>query len=141
MKAIKKELLIILILFVVFPLIYVAHMLLEPKPGTGEDLIPQTELHFVMTEQRMDGDTLIVTVQNTGGSTWTEKDWIRGVIYFDGMDTGIRAHMKPGTKVKVGDTVTFSFPDIRQTLSENTEFGMVQETVAYFPERITVVVR
>lgn len=129
------------VLLVVFPAIYLIHLWLEPKPGNGDDLVPQTNLHCVMTEQRMDGDSLIVTVRNTGGDDWTEKDWIRGGIFNEGEDTGIRAHMKPGTRVSVGDTVTFTFPDIRASLPLQPQFGMLQETIDYFPERYPIVVR
>lgn len=140
MKRIRKEFLILFVLFVVFPLIYIGQEILSPKPGTGEDLVPQTNLHFALTEQRIEGDDLIITVRNTGESSWTEKDWIRAMLYNDGQDTGIRAHMKPGKTVKVGDTVTFTFTDIRQSLTPVTEVSMVQETVAYFPERKPVIV-
>lgn len=129
------------VLLVVFPAIYLIHLWLEPKPGNGDDLVPQTNLHCVMTEQRMDGDSLIVTVRNTGGDDWTEKDWIRAAIFIDGADTGIRAHMDPGKTVKVGKTVTFEFPGIGPSLTDQYQIGMVQETVAYFPEMYSIVVR
>lgn len=141
MKQYKRIIWLAAVLFVVFPLIYAAHLVLSPKPGTGEDLVPQSDLHFVLTEQKMEKDDLIVTVRNTGGSTWTEKDWIRAAILIDGQDTGVRAHMKPGETVKVGDTVTFVFGDIRSSLTDQSQVGMVQETIAYFPEMYPIVVR
>lgn len=140
MKNFRKEIVLLIVLLVVFPLIYVAHKALSPKPGTGEDLEPQTDLHFSLVEQRMDGDTLVVTVRNCGSSSWKEKDWIRCAIFLDGADTGIRAHLKPGQTVDVGETVTFRFPDIQQSLNEYAQVGMVQETIAYFPEKKPVVV-
>ncbi len=136
MKPYKRTLWLLIILFVIFPLIYLAHWFLAPKPGTGEDLIPQTNLHFTLTEQKMDGDSLIVTVRNTGGSAWTEKDWIRAGIFIDGADTGIRALMDPGKTVKVGKTVTFEFPGIGPSLTDQYQIGQYQINSSSFFVRI-----
>lgn len=103
-----------------------------------EPMIPQTDLHCELVEQHMDGDSLVVTMKNTGGSDWKHKDWIRCTIFIDDKDSDLRAELQPNQTVAVGESVQFRFEDVRSMLNETAEIVMLQETVTYFEERFPV---
>ena len=153
MKQLKKEVIIILVFFVVFPALYFVIRLVKPAPVSqptvtepqvqitvtepieAPQLDTQLDLHSALVEQHMDGDSLVVTMQNTGTSDWKAKDWIRCTIFINGEDSNVRAELLQDQIVAVGESVSFSFPDIRSMLNETAEIVMLQETVTYFEER------
>ncbi len=139
MKKIGKENLLLIILFIVFPLIYFVHSLVTPSPNEAGAVTAQSGLHSEVVDQHMDGGTLVVTMRNVGSNPWKETDWIRCTIFIDGKDSDVRAYLEPGQVVPVGESVEFRFPEIKPMLNETAEIVMLQENVAYFPEKVPVI--
>lgn len=120
-------------------MIYFVHNLVTPSPNEAEAVTAQSGLHSEVVDQYMDGDTLVVSMRNVGSNPWKETGWIRCTIFLDGKDSDVRAHLEPGQVVPVGESVEFRFPDIKPMLNETAEIVMLQENVAYFPEKVPVI--
>lgn len=101
-------------------------------------IVPLLEYKYEIVSQHFENDDLLVTVKNTSSVTWKYGDQVKCGLSENGSDTGIRALMYPGTQVLPGECIEFHFENVRSKLSEASEIMMLQETVAYFPERIPV---
>ena len=114
------------------------------------NIFPQTNLGFLgkplhefnsrISSFEWEDYLLRVTVENTSGETWREIDQVKLGLFSGGQDTGIRALLSIGQEVHPGESAVFEIslvehPDL---LSQPLEVGMLQEGIAYFPERKAV---
>ncbi len=91
-----------------------------------------------VTDQHFDGNTLNVTVKNTGKQAWRYQDQVKCTVFLNGQDSGIRVKLAPNQTVQPGESVEFHFADVKPQLNETAEIVMLQETVAYFPNHVPV---
>lgn len=119
---------------------YVCTSSIGEKTASGFQWYQPTALEDQSSEilcHAFSGDTLYVTVKNTGKSTWSSKDQIRCYLSVNKGDSYLRAELDPFQTVKAGEIAVFSFEDLNMDdFSEQVvEAQMLQEGVAYFGER------
>lgn len=116
-------------------------MLNEGQFYFGDQMIvikPLDEYKFETISQYFESEDLIVTVKNTSSVTWKYGDQVKCGISENDLDTGIRALMSPGTQVLPGECIEFRFENVKSKLTETSKIMMLQEMIAYFPERTPV---
>lgn len=87
-----------------------------------------------------DGAAVTVTIQNTSSAAWLEKDLIRAGIFSDGSDTGLRGYLPENVVIEPGENAVFeiSLEGQESLLSHNLEVTMLQETICYFGEKMSI---
>ena len=87
---------------------------------------------YTITDNRLD-----VIVLNNSNSAWNETSLIRCCLLMNNEDWGIRAYIPNGQEVAPGETFTFSFENIVESIhnADTVEISMLQEGVTYFGER------
>lgn len=106
--------------------------------NTATIVVPLGEYSSEVISQRFEGSDLLVTVKNTSSVTWKSEYQVKCGLFSDGNDTGLRAIIPYGTQVLPGESITFRFENVKPQLMDRSEIVMLQESVAYFPERTAV---
>lgn len=138
MKKLSKTSCVLILFFIIFPLTYLLKTVLVDPLVDNNGVEVSSSLHCELVDQHMDGNTVVVTMKNTGESVWSEQDQIRCTIFLNGEDSGWRVMLQPDQTVAPGECAEFQFYDVKPELIETAEIVMLQETVAYFPERFPV---
>lgn len=101
-------------------------------------LSPLDEYSSEVVSQRFENSDLFVTVKNTSSVIWKPEYQVKCGLTVDGKDIGLRATIPYGTQVPPGESFEFRFEDVKPQLSYGSEIMMLQESIAYFPERTPV---
>lgn len=96
---------------------------------------------IISAELSDDNNILEVTVKNSSSSAWSESDMIRCCLWVNNEDWGIRACIPEGREVASGESFTFRFENISESIgkAETAEVQMLKECVKYFGEKKTVI--
>lgn len=115
---------------------------LNTFPGKNTEFLqtPLTQFSSYISGYEWNDRELRVTVANTGAEPWSFVNQIKLGVFSGGNDLGIRALIPAGIEVRPGESIDFtvSLQKWPELFSGNIEVGMLQEGIAYFPERVTV---
>ncbi len=136
----SKQLVVLLVLFLAIFGVLGAIMVLGNTSDSDKraEITPMTEFKMEVVDQYFDGETLVIAAKNTSNEVWTYDNQVRCTIFLNGEDSGIRVELEPGQSVQPGEIAQFYMYDVKPQLNETAEIVMLQETIAYFPERIPV---
>lgn len=104
------------------------------NPGERTEILTSEAYDARVTAMDVQGDTIIVTFENRGTASWTEKGQFRCGLLNHGTDCGLRGYLEPEETIETGQCAVFVITLPERMETDSLQVVMLKEGAAYFGE-------